>query len=51
MSKYKISVDFAERLKIFMKGMKQHVASKKMESGNANMIGKQKMDYKLYEKL
>ncbi len=51
MSKYEMSVDVAEKLKIFIKGMKWHVTTKKMESGDVNMIGKKKMDYKVYEKL
>ncbi len=51
MSKYEMSGDFSESLKIFMKGMKRVVAKKKMESGDKNMIGKKKMDYKVYEKL
>ena len=46
-----MSVDFAEKLKKFMNGMKLHVTMKKMESGDVNMIGKKKMDYKVYEKL
>ena len=51
MSKYEMSVDFAEKLKKFMIVMKLHVTMKKMESGDVNMIGKKKMDYKVYEKL
>ncbi len=51
MSKYEMRVDFAEKLKIFMNGIKLHVAMKKMKSGDVNMIGKKKMDYKVYEKL
>ena len=51
MSKYKISVDLSEKLKLFMKGMKQHVAAKKMEDSNSQVIGKKKMDFKRYEKI
>ncbi len=35
MSKYNIPVEFAVNLKIFMKGIKQHVAAKKMEDGDS----------------
>ena len=51
MSMYKISVDLSEKLKLFMKGMKQHVAAKKMEDGDSQIIGKKKMDFKVYEKI
>ena len=40
----------SEKLKLFMKGMKQHVAAKKMEDGNSQIIGKKKMDFKVYKK-
>ena len=51
MSKYKISVDLSEKLKLFMKGMKRHVTAKKMEDGNSQIIGKKKMDFKVYKKI
>ena len=51
MSKYKMLVDFSEKLKMFMKGLKRHVASKKMESGDSQIVGKKKMDFKVYEKI
>ena len=51
MSKYKISIDLSEKLKLFMKGMKWHVAAKKMEDGDSQIIGKKKMDFKVYEKI
>ena len=51
MSKYDIPVEFADNLKIFMKGMKRHVAAKKMEDGDSGIIGKKKMDFKVYEKI
>ncbi len=44
-------MDFAEKLKMFMKGMKRHVATKNMEGGDCQIIGKKKMDYKVYEKI
>ena len=51
MSKYDIPLDFANNLKIFMKGMKRTVAAKKMEDGDTGIIGKKKMDLKVYEKI
>ena len=51
MSKYDIPAEFADNLKIFMKGMKRHVAAKKMEDGDSGIIGKKKMDFKVYEKI
>jgi len=51
MSKYDIPVEFADNLKIFMKGMKRTVAAKKMEDGDSGIIGKKKMDFKVYEKI
>ena len=50
LSKYKIPVDLSEKLKLFMKGMKQHIAVKKMEDGDSQIIGKKKMDFKVYKK-
>ena len=50
MSKYDIPAEFAENLKIFMKGMKRTVATKKMEDGDSGIIGKKKMDFKVFEK-
>ena len=49
MSKYDIPVEFANNLKIFMKGMKRTVAAKKMEDGDSGIMGKKKMDFKVYE--
>ncbi len=51
MSKYDIPSDFADNLKIFMKGMKRTVAAKKMEDGDSGIVGKKKMDFKVYEKI
>ncbi len=34
MSKYDVPMDFAEKLKMFMKGMKWDVVTKNMESGD-----------------
>ncbi len=50
MSKYDISSDFADNLKIFMKGMKRIVAAKKMEDGDSGIISKKKMYFKVYKK-
>ncbi len=51
MSKYDMSSDFAENLKMFMKGMKRTVAAKKMANGDSGIVGKKKMDFKVYEKI
>ena len=51
MSKYDIPAEFADNLKIFMKGMKRTVAAKKMEDGDSGIIGKKKMDFKVFEKI
>ena len=51
MSKYDMSSDFADNLKMFMKGMKRTVAAKKMENGDSGIVGKKKMDFKVYEKI
>ena len=34
-----------------MKGMKRTVAAKKMEDGDIGIIGKKKMDFRVYEKI
>ncbi len=44
-------MDFAEKLKMSMKGMKRHVATKNMEGGDFQIFGMKKMDYKVYEKI
>ncbi len=51
MSKCHIPVEFAENLKIFMKGIKRHVAAKRMEDRDSEIIGKKKMDFKVYKKI
>ncbi len=51
MSKYDLPVKFSDNIKIFMKGIKQHVAAKKMDDGDRGIIGKKKMDFKVYEKI
>jgi hypothetical protein len=51
MSKYKMLEQMSDKLKMFMKGLKRHVASKKMESGDSQIVGKRKMDFKVYEKI
>jgi hypothetical protein len=51
MSKYDIPAEFADNLKIFMKGMKRTVAAKKMEDGDSGIIGKKKMDFKVFKKI
>ena len=42
MSKYDIPVEFADNLKIFMKGMKRHVAAKKMKDGDTESLVRKK---------
>ena len=51
MSKYKMLDEMSDQLKMFMKCMKRHVASVKMESGDSQIVGKRKMDFKVYEKI
>lgn len=51
MSRYDMPVDLAAKLKMFMKGMKRHVAAKSFENGDSGIIGKKKMDFKVYEKI
>jgi hypothetical protein len=46
MSKYDIPSDFADNLKIFMKGLKRTVAAKKMEDGDSGIIGKKRWTLK-----
>ena len=43
-------VDLAVKLKMFMKGMKRHVSVKSFKNGDSGIIGKKKMDFKVYEK-
>ncbi len=50
-SKYNFPAKLDENLKTFMRGMKHHVATTKMESGDSGIIGKKKMNYKVYEKI
>ena len=51
MSKYEMLVDFADKLKIFMKGLKRHIVSKNKEAGDSQIIGKKMMDFRVYEKI
>ena len=51
MSKYDMPTEVGEKLKMFMKGMKRHVAAKSFENGDSGIIGKKKMDFKVYEKI
>ncbi len=53
MSKYDIPIEFADNLKIFVKGMKQHVAAKKWRMGTAESLVRirKKLDFKVYEKM
>lgn len=51
MSKYTMSSSFIEQLKQFTQGIRRTVADKKKESGDALMIGKKKMDFKVYQKM
>ena len=51
MSKYTMSSYFAEQLKQFTQGIRRTVADKKKEQGDNLMIGKKKMDFKVYEQM
>jgi hypothetical protein len=51
MRKYNIPVEFAKNLKVFMKMINRHFAAKKMEDGDSRIIGKKKMDFKVYKKI
>jgi hypothetical protein len=45
-----MSAKFVDKQKLFMKGMKRHIASKEMEDGNRGIIKKKKMGFNEYEK-
>ncbi len=51
MSKYTMSSYFAEQLKQFTQGIRRTVADKKKEQGDNLMIGKKKMEFKVYQKI
>ena len=42
MSTYDMHMEFAKKLKLFMKGMKRHVTAKNMEDGDSGIIGKRR---------
>jgi hypothetical protein len=49
MSKYDMGVSFLEQLKQFTKGIRRTVADKKKEEGDCLIVGKKKMDFKVYQ--
>ena len=46
-----MSAYFTEQLKQFTQGIRRTVADKKQEQGDSIMIGKKKMDFKVYQKM
>ncbi len=51
MSKYVMQTNFFDNLKQFTKGIRRHVADKKLLEGDVTMVGKKKMGYDVYKKL
>ncbi len=51
MSKYVMQTNFFDDLKQFTKGIRRHVADKKVLEGDVTMVGKKKMGYNVYKKL
>jgi len=51
MSKYVMQTNFFDDLKQFTKGIRRHVADKKVLEGDVTMVGKKKMGYDVYKKL
>jgi hypothetical protein len=50
MSKYAMQTNFFDNLKQFTKGIRRHVADKKVLEGDAMMVGKKKMGFDVYKK-
>ena len=46
-----MSGEFLENLKQFTKGIRRHVADKKVLEGDVNIIGKRKMGFDVYKKI
>ena len=51
MSKYSMDPDFFTELKQFTKGIRRHVADKKVLEGDVSIIGKKKMGFDVYKKI
>ncbi len=51
MSKYAMQKNFFDDLKQFTKGIRRHVANKKVLEGDVTMVGKKKMGYDVYKKI
>ena len=51
MSKYAMQTNFFDNLKQFTKGIRRHVADKKVLEGDVTMVGKKKMGFNIYKKI
>jgi hypothetical protein len=51
MSKYAMQMDFFDNLKQFTKGIRQHVANKKVQEGDVAIVGKKKIGSNMYKKI
>ena len=51
MSKYAMQTNFFDNLKQFTKGIRRHVADKKVLEGDVTMVGKKKMGFNVYKKI
>ena len=51
MSKYAMQTNFFDDLKQFTKGIRRHVADKKVREGDTTMVGKKKMGFDVYKKI
>ena len=51
MSKYAMQTNFFNHLKQFTKGIRRHVADKKVLEGDVTMVGKKKMGFNVYKKI
>ena len=49
MSKYAMQTNFFDDLKQFTKGIRRHVADKKVKEGDTTMVGKIKMGFDVYK--
>ena len=46
-----MQLDFFDNLKQFTKGIRQHVANKKVQEGDIAIVGKNKMGFNMYKKI
>ena len=51
MSKYAMQTNFFDNLEQFTKGIRWHVADKKVLEGDVTMVGKKKMGFNVYKKM